>query len=103
MFNSYTTNTLLYDAELCINCGKCWEVCPQGVFVPDGKVAKLVNLQACIECGACMLNCPVKAIVVESGVGCAAAMINAALRGQKMESGICGCADDTSSATCNCG
>ncbi len=103
MFNSYTTNTLLYDAELCINCGKCWEVCPQGVFVPDGKVAKLVNSQACIECGACMLNCPVKAIVVESGVGCAAAMINAALRGQKMESGICGCADDTSSATCNFG
>jgi NAD-dependent dihydropyrimidine dehydrogenase PreA subunit len=103
MFNSYATNTLLYDAELCINCGKCWEVCPQAVFAPNGKVARLINSQACIECGACMLNCPVKAIVVESGVGCAAAMINAAIRGQKMESGICGCSEDNPSASCNCG
>jgi len=103
MFNSYTTNTLLYDSELCINCGKCWEVCPRGVFITNGKVAKLFNSQACIECGACMLNCPVKAIVVESGVGCAAAMINASLRGQKMESGTCGCRDDGPSPSCNCG
>jgi NAD-dependent dihydropyrimidine dehydrogenase PreA subunit len=103
MFNSYTTNTLLYDPELCINCGKCWEVCPHGVFAADGKVAKLIHPSACIECGACALNCPAKAIVVESGVGCAAAMFRAALRGQKLESGTCGSNDEESSASCNCG
>jgi ferredoxin len=100
MFNSYTTNTLRYDPELCINCGKCWEVCPHGVFAPDGKAARLVKTEACIECGACALNCPGKAIAVESGVGCAAAMISAALRGRKMETGTCGCSDDKGEKSC---
>lgn len=100
MFNSYAVNTLAYDADLCINCGKCWEVCPHGVFAPNGKTAKLVNLPACIECGACALNCPAKAIAVESGVGCAAAMISAALQGKKMDEGICGCADSKDGPSC---
>ena len=83
MFNSYATNTLRYDPELCINCGMCSAVCPHGVFAPDGDAAQLVRPEACMECGACQLNCPTDAIAVDSGVGCAAAMIYAALRGQK--------------------
>ncbi len=98
MFNSYKTNTLRYDPDLCINCGRCWEVCPHGVFAPNGKTAQIVRYEACMECGACQLNCPAAAIAVESGVGCAAAMISAALRGRSMESGTCGC--DTG---CDCG
>jgi NAD-dependent dihydropyrimidine dehydrogenase PreA subunit len=83
MFNSYRSNTLQYDPDLCIGCGMCTTVCPHGVFAPNGRTAQLVNPEACMECGACQLNCPADAIRVESGVGCAAAMIRAALTGQK--------------------
>ena len=83
MFNAYTTNTLRYDPELCINCRMCSDVCPHGVFAPDGDTARLVRPAACMECGACQLNCPTGAITVDSGVGCAAAMIYAALTGRK--------------------
>ena len=75
-------NTLVYDADLCINCGMCIVVCPHGVFAPNGRVAQLVRHEACMECGACAMNCPTGAIGVDSGVGCAAAMIKAALTGQ---------------------
>jgi NAD-dependent dihydropyrimidine dehydrogenase PreA subunit len=75
-------NTLVYKARLCTNCGLCSIVCPQGVFEPGEKAARLVDRGACIECGACMLNCEPGAILVQAGVGCAAAMIHAALTGQ---------------------
>ncbi len=83
MFNAYAVNTLQYNTELCINCGMCLDVCPQGVFAQGDRVVKLMRPSACMECGACQLNCPVGAIAVESGVGCAGAMIRAALTGQK--------------------
>lgn len=89
MFNSYDSNTLKYDPELCINCGMCSTVCPHGVFSTSGKVAQLVNPKACMECGACQLNCPTNAIKVDNGVGCASAMIWAAVKGQKEVT--CGC------------
>ena len=89
MFNSYVSNTLEYDPDLCINCGMCSTVCPHRVFIPDGKGAQLVNPKACMECGACQLNCPTKAIKVDSGVGCASAMMLAAVKGQKEVT--CGC------------
>lgn len=95
MFNSYTENTLLYDVDLCINCGRCWEVCPHGVFEPGDKKALLVKTLDCMECGACAVNCPALAIQVKSGVGCASAMIQAALTGRKEVT----CGPDTG---CNC-
>ena len=98
MFNSYTTNTLKYDPELCANCGMCIAVCPHGVFAPDGNAVQLVRPTACMECGACQLNCPTGAITVDSGVGCATAMIYAALRGQKEVT--CG---DTAQPSCSSG
>jgi ferredoxin len=76
-------NTLTYRPKLCINCGMCSIVCPQGVFEPGESKARLVNRSACIECGACMLNCEPEAIQVKAGVGCAAAMIQTAITGQE--------------------
>ena len=91
MSDSYEKNTLLYHQELCINCRRCTQVCPYGVFAEGPDHAELARPAACMECGACALNCPVQAIEVQSGVGCAWAMISAALRGRDMDSGECSC------------
>jgi NAD-dependent dihydropyrimidine dehydrogenase PreA subunit len=107
MLNSYTSNTLQYDPDLCVNCGMCSMVCPHGVFASDEGVARLVNREACMECGACQHNCPTSAITVDSGVGCAAAMIRAALTGKKEATCTCGpasgspcCGGDEKAASC---
>jgi ferredoxin len=73
--------TLQLDAEKCIGCGMCREVCPHGVFVVEDRKARIVARDACIECGACAGNCPVEALTVKAGVGCASAIIHAWLTG----------------------
>ena len=89
MFDSYAENTLRYFPEKCINCRRCTQVCPHGVFAEGEHRAELLNPRDCMECGACALNCPVQAIEVQSGVGCAWAMISAALRGKDMDNCEC--------------
>ncbi len=110
MFDAYTGNTLRYFPERCINCRRCTQVCPHGVFVEGEHRAELARSSGCMECGACALNCPVQAIEVQSGVGCAWAMINAALRGKDMDSGECSCGGpehsccgQTKEDPCSCG
>jgi ferredoxin len=76
--------TLRLDQATCIGCGRCIEVCPHQVFVPEGKKVMLFDRDACMECGACALNCPVKAISVDAGVGCASGMINEWLKAHKL-------------------
>ncbi|NLK25067.1 MAG: 4Fe-4S binding protein [Euryarchaeota archaeon] len=76
-------NTLRFLPGRCIGCGRCWEVCPHGVFTPGEKCAHLDAPERCMECGACQRNCPSDAIMVDSGVGCATAIIKAALTGSK--------------------
>ena len=83
MIQAAVSNTLQYNAELCINCEMCIIVCPHAVFAPNDHVVQLVRPEACMECGACQINCPTGAITVDSGVGCAAAWIRAALTGKK--------------------
>ena len=109
MFNSYTETTLRYYPDRCINCRRCTQVCPHGVFDEGESIAVLARPGACMECGACALNCPVQAIEVQSGVGCASAMISAALRGKDMDSGECTCGGPEDSCcggvpekTCDC-
>jgi ferredoxin len=97
MFDSYKENTLRYYKERCINCGRCSQVCPHGVFAEGDEKAELVYPARCMECGACALNCPVQAIEVQSGVGCAWAMISAAIRGKDMDSGECSCGGEVGS------
>jgi len=97
MFDSYRENTLRFFPEKCINCRRCTEVCPHGVFAEGEKTARLVYASACMECGACRKNCPVQAIEVQSGVGCASAMIRAALKGKGMDSAECSCGGDAGS------
>jgi len=94
MFDSYRENTLVFHPERCINCRRCTQVCPHGVFAEGNPRVELAHPSGCMECGACALNCPTQAIGVQSGVGCAWAMIAAALRGRDMDS--CSCGPDSS-------
>lgn len=72
--------TLELEAEKCVGCGRCVEVCPHQVFKLDEKKARIVDFDACMECGACRKNCPVAAINVDAGVGCASGLIHEWLR-----------------------
>jgi ferredoxin len=65
-------STLRLDAEACVGCGNCVNVCPHAVLAVEGRKARLQDLDACMECGACMNNCPADAIALNPGVGCAA-------------------------------
>jgi NAD-dependent dihydropyrimidine dehydrogenase PreA subunit len=73
--------TLNYTYEKCTGCGRCVEVCPQGVFEMRDKRATVTDRDLCMECGACAKNCEFGAISVNSGVGCAAAIINSMVTG----------------------
>ncbi len=68
--------TLSLDAEHCIGCGRCVEVCPHAVLVLESGRARIVDLDACMECGACARNCPVAVLSVDSGVGCASGLLS---------------------------
>jgi ferredoxin len=75
--------TLKLNADKCVCCGMCVNVCPHGVFeLHEGK-ANIVDLNGCMECGACSKNCASSAITVTPGVGCAAAVIKGMLTGSK--------------------
>lgn len=87
--------TLKLDAEKCVGCGFCLNVCPRGVLeMRDGK-ARIAVKDACLECGACAKNCPAEAIAVKTGVGCATAL----LRGGECRCGP-SCDGDGSSSCC---
>lgn len=75
--------TLHLDAEKCVGCGMCVNVCPHGVFgLTEGK-ARIMDLDGCMECGACQKNCAFAAIAVSPGVGCASAIIKGLLTGSE--------------------
>lgn len=91
--------TLTYAPEKCVGCGRCVEVCPQGVFVLEDHLVWITDKDRCMECGACALNCDFGALAVDAGVGCAAALINSMITGGEP---TCGCGDSDSGAGC-CG
>lgn len=73
--------TLSYNADKCIGCERCTEVCPHGVFEMEGGKSRITDRDQCMECGACALNCPFGALNVSAGTGCAAAIIKGWITG----------------------
>ncbi len=54
---------LTHDADLCIGCGQCVEVCPQGAReMSDDKKGILAHPELCTACRACLVQCPTGAI-----------------------------------------
>ncbi|MFO7160601.1 MAG: RnfABCDGE type electron transport complex subunit C [[Clostridium] cellulosi] len=60
--------------SICINCGKCVSVCPQGLLPnyiamravkADFEALKGLNIDECIECGSCAYICPGRMPIVE--------------------------------------
>ena len=112
--------SLAYAADKCTGCGRCVEVCPQGVFEmrecnstltpatpPQGEGvrkkgvlrAAVTDRDLCMECGACAKNCDFGAITVDAGVGCAAAIINSMITGGEP---TCGCSTGDSGGSTSC-
>jgi NAD-dependent dihydropyrimidine dehydrogenase PreA subunit len=91
--------TLRLDADKCIACGMCIEVCPHGVFAIRDRKAIILDRDLCMECGACEQNCPTDAITVRAGVGCAAAIITGSIRGTEP---VCGCSEDSEDSKGSC-
>jgi ferredoxin len=83
--------TLTLDADACIGCGACVDVCPHAVFRVNRGKAEIARRATCMECGACAKNCPVGALAVKQGVGCAGAIIISKLRGGDPSCGTVNC------------
>ena len=70
------------DPDKCVNCGKCYEVCPYhsvvkipvpceeacpvGAITKDEKGKEHIDVEKCISCGRCLASCPFGAIVERS-------------------------------------
>ena len=78
--------TLTLDADKCVGCGDCIQVCPHGVLALNGRKAHIVDRNGCMECGACARNCVVQAISLTPGVGCASYIIQVWLKGKERAS-----------------
>lgn len=58
----FSAYTLKYDADKCIGCGKCVDICPMhSVTITDGKC---VMDELCVRCGHCVEVCPQSARIL---------------------------------------
>jgi len=62
---SWRTYRPVRDTERCINCLRCWILCPDSAIpVVDGKVAGF-DYDHCKGCGICARECPPKCHAIE--------------------------------------
>ena len=52
------------DAEKCIGCGECVEVCPVDVYELQDEKCVPVNAEECLGCESCVEVCESEAITV---------------------------------------
>ncbi len=57
---------LRFDAERCIGCLRCVEICPMDILLPPeekGLPPRVMWPGECWYCGACVMECPVQGAV----------------------------------------
>ena len=54
---------LLFNAEVCVHCGKCLNACKYGAL--SVKNLSLIDRGACVTCGECVKVCPAGALVIK--------------------------------------
>jgi NAD-dependent dihydropyrimidine dehydrogenase PreA subunit len=54
--------TYRIDEEICVGCGACVKVCPQGAISGEPGQPHRITVELCIRCGACLTACPKGAI-----------------------------------------
>ena len=43
---------------VCVQCGKCAKVCPEGAITQNPKGVYMINKKKCVGCGKCKEVCP---------------------------------------------
>ena len=55
----------IIDADKCVGCGECVDVCPVDVYeMQDGK-SETINPDDCLGCESCVEVCPNGAVTIE--------------------------------------
>ena len=54
---------LKINVELCENCSKCVEICPEGILKRNSEVPEIVDTGYCMSCGQCVSICSANAII----------------------------------------
>ena len=52
---------IVVNEMICLSCGGCISVCPQGAVFMKGREAFILD-EKCICCGICIKTCPIGAI-----------------------------------------
>ena len=52
---------------VCVQCGKCAKVCPEGAITQNPKGVYMINKKKCTGCGKCAEACPFGLIVKTEG------------------------------------
>jgi ferredoxin len=60
---AYKKPRVRVDADLCIGCRRCVEVCPKGVFRMLEDRSTVVNEEGCVICRSCFSQCPTGAVL----------------------------------------
>ncbi|MBC3797093.1 4Fe-4S binding protein [Acetobacterium tundrae] len=50
---------------VCVQCGKCAEVCEAGAITANKKGVYMINKKLCVNCGKCVEACP-NGVIVKS-------------------------------------
>ena len=58
-----SSQPITYEADLCIGCNRCVQVCQCDVLFPDEKTPIVMYPGECYYCGACVMVCPVKGAI----------------------------------------
>ena len=53
------------DAEKCVGCGECVEICPVDVYEIQDEKSVVVNEGECVGCESCLEVCEEDAITIE--------------------------------------